>query len=84
MDNFDDKALSVKNRLEYCVNSITRHIVSRDWYKMNVDMFNIPDEPSIEIVQFTYNYDCYAMPNYMTYAKFMTSDVDDIVDEMAI
>lgn len=80
----DTKINEVCKAMNGELETITLHTVGRDWYKMNVNMFEVPDTDKIDIVQFTYAYELYAMPNYMILDDFINKSVQDIVDEMEI
>lgn len=62
---------------------ITKHTVSAAWYRMNVDMDYTGEQP-VEIVQCTYNYDLYAMPNYMTLQEYNNKTPEQIATEWEI
>lgn len=80
---FNDKAKRVMEKLNGECEDITIHTVSPEWYRMNVDMYHTGDKP-LEIVQCTYAYELYAMPNYMILDTFMNTPVDDIVEQWEI
>lgn len=65
----DAKIEKIKKLLNGECEDITVHNVSANWYRMNVDMDYKSDEP-LDIVQITYDYDLYAMPQYMTLEEF--------------
>lgn len=62
---------------------ISIHTVGAGWYRCNIDISYTGSEP-VEIVQCTYAYDLYAMPNYMTLEAFKHKTAEDIAEEWEI
>ena len=80
--NIDEKIIKVVDAV-YCIDYITTHTVSPEWYRMNVDMYYTGDD-DVEIVQVSYTPECYAMPNYMTVKEFMAKSVSELQDLLEI
>lgn len=80
MNDKDKQVMALLNG--ECID-ITRHVVSANWYRMNIDMYHKGDEP-IEIVQCTYDPELYAIPNYMTKAEYMAKTAEQIAEEWEI
>lgn len=79
----DAKIEKIKKLLNGECEDISIHNVSANWYRMNADMDYKGDEP-LDIVQCTYNYELYAMPNYMTLARFNNLSAEQIAEEWEI
>lgn len=79
----DAKIEKIKKLLNGECEDITVHNVSANWYRMNVDMDYKGDEP-LDIVQITYDYELYAMPQYMTLARFNGLSAEQIAEEWEI
>lgn len=79
----DAKIEKIKKLLNGECEDITVHNVSANWYRMNVDMDYKGDEP-LDIVQITYAYELYAMPQYMTLARFNNLTAEQIAEEWGI
>lgn len=79
----DAKIKKIKRLLNGECEDITVHNVSANWYRMNIDMDYKGDKP-LDIVQITYDYKLYAMPNYMTLAKFNNLTAEQIAEEWEI
>lgn len=79
----DAKIEKIKKLLKGECEDISTHNVSASWYRLNVDMDYKGDDP-LDIVQITYNYELYAMPNYMTLAKFNNLTAEQIAEEWEI
>ena len=62
---------------------ITKHTVPALWYRRNVDMDYRGEQP-VEIVQCTYDYNLYAMPNYMTLQEYNNKTPEQIAEEWEI
>lgn len=73
----------IKTLLRGGCERITKHTVSAGWYRMNVDMYYTGEQP-VEIVQCTYDYELYAMPNYMTLAEYNNKTPEQIATEWEI
>lgn len=82
MWSFDEQAKDLKKLLPQ-IEDITEHVVSADWYKMNVDMDHYGDKP-VDIVQISYNADLYAMPRYMTHTHFCCTTPKELAEELEI
>ena len=81
--NYDEKVKQVMNKLSQ-IDSITRHIVSVDWYNMHVDMDYKPIDKNIEIVEINYQPELYASPKHMTLAEFMLTPISNLVNILEI
>lgn len=79
----DTKIEEIKRLLNGECEDITIHNVSAQWYRMNVDMDYKGDRP-LDIVQITYDYDLYAMPNYMTLQEYNNKTPEQIATEWEI
>lgn len=79
----DAKIEKIKKLLNGECEDITVHNVSANWYRMNVDMDYRGDEP-LDIVQITYDYELYAMPQYMTLARLNGLSAEQIAEEWEI
>lgn len=79
----DAKIEEIKRLLNGECEDITVHNVSASWYRMNADMDYKGDKP-LDIVQITYNYELYAMPQYMTLARFNSLSAEQIAKEWEI
>ena len=77
------KIEKIKRLLNGKCEDITIHNVSAQWYRMNVDMYYTGEQP-VEIVQCTYGYDLYAMPNYMTLQEYNSKTPEQIATEWEI
>lgn len=77
------KADKIKALLNGECEKITKHTVSADWYRMNVDMY-YEGTGTIDIVQCTYDYELYAMPNYMTEKEYNSKTAEQIAEEWEI
>lgn len=77
------KEEQIKKLLHGECERITKHTVSAQWYRMNVDMDYTGEQP-VEIVQCTYAYDLYAMPNYMTLEEYNNKTPEQIATEWEI
>ena len=77
------KIEKIKELLNGECEDITVHNVSANWYRMNVDMDYKGDGP-LDIVQITYDYELYAMPQYMTLARFNGLSAEQISEEWEI
>ena len=77
------KIEKIKRLLNGKCEDITIHNVSAQWYRMNVDMYYTGEQP-VEIVQCTYGYDLYAMPNYMTLQEYNNKTPEQIATEWEI
>lgn len=80
--SIDEKITKVVDAV-YCIEYITVHTVSPQWYRRNVDMYYDGDDP-VEIVQISYTPECYAMPNYLTVKEFMDRPVSELKDLLEI
>ena len=81
--NYDGKAKQVMDKLSQ-IDSITRHIVSVDWYNMHVDMDYKPIGKNIEIVEINYQPELYASPRHMTLAEFMLTPISNLTNILEI
>lgn len=79
----DAKIEKIKKLLNGECEDITVHNVSANWYRMNADMDYKGDEP-LDIVQITYDYELYAMPNYMTLQEYNNKTPEQIATEWEI
>ena len=79
----DAKIEKIKKLLNGECEDITVHNVSANGYRMNVDMDYKGDEP-LDIVQITYDYELYAMPQYMTLTRFNNLTAERIAEEWEI
>ena len=79
----DAKIEKIKKLMNGECEDISIHNVSAKWYRMNADMDYKGDEP-LDIVQCTYNYELYAMPNYMTLERFNGLSAEQIAEEWEI
>ena len=77
------KADQIKTLLNGECKRITKHTVSADWYRRNVDMYYDGTE-AVDIVQCTYDYELYAMPNYMTLKEYNNKTPEQIATEWEI
>lgn len=80
---FDEKAKQVKNKLSQ-IDSITRHIVSVDWYNMHVDMDFYTTNKNVEIIEVNYQPELYASPKHMTLAEFMLTPISNLTNLLEI
>lgn len=80
--SIDEKILKVVDAV-YCIDYITVHTVTPQWYRMNVDMYYTGDD-DVEIVEISYTPECYAMPNYLTVDEFMSKSVSELKDLLEI
>lgn len=78
-----EKMAKVKALMNGECEDITVHNVSASWYRMNADMDYKGDKP-LDIVQCTYAYELYAMPNYMTLDEFNRKTAEQIAEEWEI
>lgn len=65
------------------VESITFHNVSAEWWRMNGDMYYTGDTP-VNIVQFTYSAECYAMPAYILQADYNRLTASEIAEQVEV
>lgn len=77
------KEEQIKTLLHGECEDITEHTVSAGWYRMNVDMDYTGEQP-VEIVECEYDYDLYAMPNYMTLQEYNSKTPEQIATEWEI
>ena len=73
----------IKKLLHGECRDITEHTVSAGWYRMNVDMDYTGEQP-VEIVECDYDYDLYAIPNYMTLQEYNSKTPEQIAEEWEI
>ena len=82
-NNMTTKIDQIKTLLNGECESITEHTVSADWYRRNVDMYYAGTE-AVDVVQCTYDYDLYAMPNYMTKQEYNSKTPEQIAEAWEI
>lgn len=78
----DEKTIKVMNAIK-SIDDIHAHIVSANWYRMNVDM-DYKGMDDVEIVQIDYKPELYAYPQYMTLAEFMHKSISELKDLLEI
>lgn len=61
---------------------ITHHIVSGEWYRMNVDYTYQGD--TAEMVEFTYDYDLYASPAHILERDYNHMTAKELARELEI
>lgn len=80
--SIDEKIIKVIDNIR-CIDYISRHVVSANWYKLNVDMYYTGEEP-VEIVEVDYKDNYHAIPQYMTLNEFMSKSVSELRDLLEI
>lgn len=80
--NIDEKIIKVIDNID-CIDYISMHVVSADWYKLNVDIYYTGVEP-VEIVEVDYKDNYHAMPQHMTLDEFMSKSVSELRDLLEI
>ena len=79
----NEKIAKIKKLMNGECEDITVHNVSASWYRMNANMDYVGDKP-LDIVQITYAYELYAMPQYMTLDEFNRKTAEQIAEEWEI
>ena len=80
--SIDDKASYLIDHTA-CIEDITMHTVSANWYRLMVDMTYECEEP-VEIVEVTYNYDLNAWPAHLTVEEFKSKSTSELMDLLCI
>jgi len=80
--NIDEKASYLIDHTA-CIEDITTHIVSANWYRSMVDMDYKGEDP-VEIVEVTYNYDLCAWPAHLTVEEFKSKSTSELMDLLCI